>query len=127
MRRIDILSAGIAPPPVMIMTSRGALPPSGRAITTSQVADFKSEWPRLNRNQWPPSFRKQWPTSPGISTYAAKDLVGYSLPDFWIIVTFSKPPLKSDYLGLAAFHLIANALLFRAGLWWVSARSSPPS
>ena len=53
--------------------------------------------------------------------YAAKDLAGYSLPDFWIIVTFSKPPLKSDYLGLAAFHLIANALLFCAGLWWVAA------
>ncbi len=45
----------------------------------------------------------------GILGYAAKDLVGYSLPDFWIIVTFSKPPLKSDYLGLAAFHLVANA------------------
>ena len=53
--------------------------------------------------------------------YAAKDLVGYSIPDFWIIVTFSKPPRKADYLGLAAFHLIANALLFWAGLWWVSA------
>jgi fatty acid desaturase len=37
--------------------------------------------------------------------YAARDLVGYSIPDFWIIVTFSKPPQKTDYLGLAAFHL----------------------
>jgi fatty acid desaturase len=56
-----------------------------------------------------------------ILAYAAKDLVGYSLPDFWIIVTFSKPPLKSDYFGLAAFHLVANALLLWAGLWWVPA------
>jgi hypothetical protein len=47
--------------------------------------------------------------------------VGYSISDFWIIVTFSKPPLKSDYVGLAAFHLASNALLFSAGLWWVSA------
>jgi fatty acid desaturase len=53
--------------------------------------------------------------------YAARDLMGYSIPDFWIIVTFSKPPRKSDYLGLGAFHLIANALLFWSGLWWVSA------
>jgi fatty acid desaturase len=53
--------------------------------------------------------------------YAAKDLVGYSLPDFWIIVTFSKPPRKTDYLGLAAFHLITNAVLLSVGLWWVSA------
>ena len=30
--------------------------------------------------------------------YAAKDLAGYSIPDFWIIVTFSKPPRKADYL-----------------------------
>ncbi len=52
---------------------------------------------------------------PRILGYAAKDLVGYSLPDFWIIVTFSKPPLKSDYLGLAAFHLVANALFLSAG------------
>ena len=30
------------------------------------VADFKSEWPRSNRNQWPTSFRNRRPTSPGI-------------------------------------------------------------
>ena len=45
-----------------------------------------------------------------ILLYAVKDLAGYSLPDFWIIVRFSKPPRKADYLGLAAFHLGANAL-----------------
>jgi hypothetical protein len=52
----------------MVMTSRGALPPSGRAITTHGVAGFKLEWPRSNRNRWPTSFRNQWPTCSGIST-----------------------------------------------------------
>jgi hypothetical protein len=33
-----------------------------------RVADFKSEWPRSNRNQWPTSFRDRRPTSPGICT-----------------------------------------------------------
>src|SRR5215471_7916510 len=33
----------------------------------SRVADFKSEWPRSNRNRWPTSFRNQWPTCSGIS------------------------------------------------------------
>jgi hypothetical protein len=31
------------------------------------VADFKSEWPRSNRNRWPTSFRNQWPACSGIS------------------------------------------------------------
>jgi hypothetical protein len=38
-----------------------------------------------------------------------------------IIVTFSKPPRKADYLGLSAFHISANALLLLSGLWWVAA------
>ena len=63
--------------------------------------------------------------------YAAKDLAGYSIPDFWIIVTFSKPPRKADYLGLAAFHLSRTRYCFgpacggfpRSGM----DPSSPPS
>jgi len=51
----------------MVMTSSRNLPPRGRAIATSRVADFKSERPRSNRNRWPPSFRNQWPASSGIS------------------------------------------------------------
>ena len=35
------------------------------------MADFKSEWPRSNRNQWPTSVRNRWPTSPGIRTQAS--------------------------------------------------------
>jgi hypothetical protein len=50
-RRIDTLSAGIGSPLVMASTSTGALPPSGRAITTPSrggraqigMAEFKSE------------------------------------------------------------------------------------
>src|SRR6516164_4527474 len=53
----------------MVMTSSRNLPPRGRAIATSRVADFKSERPRSNRNRWPPSFRNQWPASSGISIY----------------------------------------------------------
>src|SRR6516165_1661641 len=52
----------------MVMTSSRNLPPRGRAIATSRVADFKSERPRSNRNRWPPSFRNQWPASSGISS-----------------------------------------------------------
>jgi fatty acid desaturase len=66
--------------------------------------------------------------------YAVRDLAGYSIPDFWIIVTFSKPPRKADYLGLAAFHLIGTRCCFQPacggvgtrgllGLW--KARRSP--
>src|SRR5215471_19328844 len=51
------------------MTSRGILPPSGRAIATPRVAGFKSEWPRSNRNRWPTSLRNQWPPCSGISTW----------------------------------------------------------
>lgn len=50
------------------MTSKGILPPSGRAIATPRMAGFKSEWPRSNRNRWPTSFRNQWPACSGISS-----------------------------------------------------------
>ena len=54
--RIDTLSAGIGPRS-SFLTSRGRrTPPSGRALATPPgVADFRSEWPRSNRNQWPTS------------------------------------------------------------------------
>jgi hypothetical protein len=38
------------------------------------VADFKSEWPRSNRNQWPTSFRDRRPTSSGICKYIERGL-----------------------------------------------------
>ena len=37
------------------------------------MADFKSEWPRSNRNQWPTLFRNRWPTSPGIRNRTVLD------------------------------------------------------
>jgi uncharacterized protein (DUF736 family) len=41
------------------------------------VADFKSEWPRSNRNQWPTSFRNRRPTSPGICNKISKKAPDY--------------------------------------------------
>ena len=38
------------------------------------MADFKSEWPRSNRNQWPTSFRDRRPTSSGICKYIERGL-----------------------------------------------------
>ena len=48
-RRIDTLSAGFGSPARHHHDQHRALPPSGRAIDTPRVADFKSEWPRLER------------------------------------------------------------------------------
>src|ERR1019366_2615548 len=52
--------------------------------------------------------------------YALADLAGGSLPDYLIIVRFSKPALKREYLYLGGFHLLALAGLVAAGLWWVA-------
>lgn len=66
----------------------------------------------------------QWdiPISPAqLLKYAALDLVGYSIPDYWIIVSFSKPNSRSAYVALAAYHLAINSVLIACGLWWVPA------
>src|SRR5205823_2161095 len=60
------------PPPVIIVTSRAILPPSGRAIATPRVAGFKLEWPTSNRNRWPTLLRNQWPACSGISTLSCR-------------------------------------------------------
>jgi fatty acid desaturase len=52
--------------------------------------------------------------------YALADLAGGSLPDYLIIVRFSKPALKREYLYLGGFHLLALAGLVAAGLWWAA-------
>ena len=49
----------------------------------------------------------QWdlPATPWtVLRYALKDLVGYSVADYSIIVRFSKPQSKREYLPLALFH-----------------------
>ena len=66
----------------------------------------------------------QWdlPAKPAtIAKYILKDLVGYSVPDYWIIVSFSKPSNRIEYLGLFLFHGFANIVLFSFGAWWICA------
>lgn len=65
----------------------------------------------------------QWdlPSTPmRVLKYVALDLVGYSIPDFLIIVTYSKPAKKTEYIPLALFHISMNTALFLTGFWWVS-------
>jgi hypothetical protein len=74
------------PRPSFPTTSKRPLlrPAVERRPHPSRVADFKSEWPRSNRNRWPTSLRNQWPTCSGISTPAnrSKGLTENELSDF---------------------------------------------
>ena len=66
----------------------------------------------------------QWdlPATPWtVLRYALKDLVGYSLADYSIIVRFSKPQSKREYLPLAVFHIAAVSLLLALGGWPMAA------
>jgi len=47
--------------------------------------------------------------------YAAMDLAGYSLPDYSIIVRFSKPGHPKHLAGLLAFHALLIAALLVSG------------
>jgi fatty acid desaturase len=63
----------------------------------------------------------QWdlPAKPSrILKYAMIDVVGGSLPDYLIILRYSKPDKRSEYLPLLCFHAAAIALLALSGLWW---------
>ncbi len=71
----------------------------------------------------------QWdlPDTPRtVLRYALHDLIGYSLADYSIIVTFSKPAARREYLGLALFHSLRHRavarvrLLVAAALWYFS-------
>lgn len=53
--------------------------------------------------------------------YALMDLIGYSLADYIIIVRFSKPQSRRDYVPLALFHIGAVALLLWLGGWPMAA------
>jgi fatty acid desaturase len=62
----------------------------------------------------------QWdlPATPKtILRYALMDLVGYSLADYLIIVRFSKPQSRRDYVPLAIFHSAAVSLALWFGCW----------
>jgi fatty acid desaturase len=63
----------------------------------------------------------QWdlPAKPSrILKYAALDIVGGSLPDYLIILRYSKPDQSSEYIPLLCFHAVAVILLAASGLWW---------
>jgi fatty acid desaturase len=63
----------------------------------------------------------QWdlPAKPArILKYAALDIVGGSFPDYLIILKYSKPDKRSEYLPLLCFHAVAIVLLGASGLWW---------
>jgi len=66
----------------------------------------------------------QWdlPATPWtVLRYALKDLIGYSVADYIIIVRFSKPQSKREYLPLALFHITAVSLLLALGGWLMAA------
>lgn len=56
-----------------------------------------------------------------IARYCLSDLLGGSMADYRIIVTFSKPDAQREYLPLAALHIGFVSLTLAAGLWWVAA------
>lgn len=71
---------------------------------------------RLRSPQW------DLPATPWtVLRYALKDLIGYSLADYSIIVRFSKPQRKREYLPLALFHIAALAILLAVGGWPMAA------
>ncbi len=53
--------------------------------------------------------------------YALKDLIGYSVVDYSIIVRFSKPQRRREYLPLALFHVAAISGLLASGGWPMAA------
>ncbi len=64
----------------------------------------------------------QWdlPTSPfKVLKYAALDIIGFSVPDYWIIITYSKPDKTSQYYPLIAMHIILVLACILVGFWWV--------
>jgi len=66
----------------------------------------------------------QWdlPATPRtVLGYALKDLIGYSVADYSIIVRFSKPQRKREYLPLAFVHITAMSVLAGCGFWSMAA------
>jgi fatty acid desaturase len=66
----------------------------------------------------------QWdlPATPWtVLRYALKDLIGYSVADYSIIVRFSKPQRKREYVQLALFHIAALSGLLAWGGWPMAA------
>lgn len=64
----------------------------------------------------------QWdlPAKPlKILKYAFLDMVGLSLPDYYIIVTYSKPEKNSDYIPLGLWHILFIGAFIFTSFWWI--------
>lgn len=65
----------------------------------------------------------QWdlPASPyKILKYAALDLIGLSFDDYKIIVTYSKPDSKKQYIPLMIWHTTFISVSVLSGFWWIA-------
>jgi fatty acid desaturase len=66
----------------------------------------------------------QWdlPVTPRtVLRYALKDLIGYSVADYSIIVRFSKPQRRRAYVPLALLHIAGISILLASGGWPMAA------
>lgn len=54
-----------------------------------------------------------------IMKYALLDMVGLSIADYYIIVTYSKPDKKSDYVPLVMWHTLFIGCFIFTAFWWV--------
>ena len=62
----------------------------------------------------------QWdlPNTPArVLRYALRDLIGFSLTDYLIVVRFSKPARRREYVPLVLFHVLAASALLVCGGW----------
>lgn len=63
----------------------------------------------------------QWdlPMAPSkVLKYIGMDLIGFAIPDYYIIVTYSKPPSWKGILSLILFHSLAIGILIGLNLIW---------
>ncbi|MGB9154793.1 MAG: fatty acid desaturase family protein [Alphaproteobacteria bacterium] len=52
--------------------------------------------------------------------YAIKDIFGYSIPDLFIILVFSKPKNKNLLLPVFCLHLVFITASIALGYWWIT-------
>jgi fatty acid desaturase len=64
--------------------------------------------------QWDLPLRKR-----NVLEYVVKDLIGYALPDLWIILTFSQPEKKKLLLPVAILFVLFLSVSVAVGLWWL--------
>jgi fatty acid desaturase len=64
--------------------------------------------------QWDLPLRKR-----NVLEYVLKDLIGYALPDLWIILTFSQPEDKKLLRPVAILLVLFLGVSVAAGLWWL--------